>query len=44
MLVIACISLLALMILGVFLAEPISNIVGGLASFTTMWLTVYRKI
>lgn len=29
---------------GVFLAEPISNIVGGLASFTTMWLTVYRKL
>ena len=29
---------------GVFLAEPISNIVGGLACFTTMWLTVYRKL
>ncbi len=26
---------------GVFLAEPISNLIGGLASFTTMWLTVY---
>jgi len=29
---------------GVFLAEPISNAVGGLACFVTMWLTVYRKL
>lgn len=29
---------------GVFMAEPISNVIGGLASFTTMYLTVYRKI
>ena len=29
---------------GVFLAEPISNAIGGLASFTTMWITVYRKL
>lgn len=29
---------------GVFAAEPISNVVGGLASFTTMMLTVYRKL
>lgn len=29
---------------GVFLAEPISNAIGGLACFTTMWLTVYRKL
>jgi len=29
---------------GVFLAEPISNIVGGLCCFTTMWLTVYRRL
>lgn len=29
---------------GVFLAEPISNFVGGLASFTTMWVTVYRRL
>ncbi len=29
---------------GVFLAEPVSNVVGGLACFTTMWLTVYRKL
>lgn len=29
---------------GVFLAEPISNAVGGLASFLTMWFTVYRRL
>ncbi len=29
---------------GVFLAEPISNILGGLAAFMTMWFTVYRKL
>lgn len=29
---------------GVFLAEPISNVIGGLACFVTMRLTVYRKI
>ena len=29
---------------GVFLAEPISNAVGGLACFVTMWFTVYRKL
>ena len=29
---------------GVFLAEPISNLLGGLASFLTMWLTLYRKL
>ena len=29
---------------GVFLAEPISNAIGGLACFITMWITVYRKI
>lgn len=29
---------------GVFLAEPISNLVGGLACFTTMFLTVYKKL
>lgn len=29
---------------GVFLAEPISNAIGGLACFTTMMLTVYRKL
>ena len=29
---------------GVFLAEPISNAVGGLACFFTMWMSVYRKL
>lgn len=29
---------------GVFIAEPISNAIGGLASFCTMWYTVYRKL
>lgn len=29
---------------GVFLAEPISNLVGGLACFLTMYFTLYRKL
>lgn len=29
---------------GVFLAEPISNAIGGLACFLTMWATVYRRL
>ena len=29
---------------GVFLAEPISNAIGGLACFFTMWVTVYKKL
>lgn len=29
---------------GVFLAEPISNAIGGLACFLTMWFTIYRKL
>ena len=29
---------------GVFLAEPISNAIGGIACFATMWLTLYRKL
>ena len=29
---------------GVFLAEPISNVIGGIACYTTMRLTVYKKI
>ena len=31
-------------VLGVFLAEPISNVIGGLASYITMRRTVYKKI
>ena len=29
---------------GVFLAEPISNAIGGLCCFLTMWRTVYRRL
>ena len=29
---------------GVFLAEPISNVIGGTACFVTMYLTVYRRL
>ena len=29
---------------GVFLAEPISNVLGGIACYTTMRLTVYKQI
>ncbi len=29
---------------GVFMAEPISNAIGGLASFITMYFTVYRHL
>lgn len=29
---------------GVFLAEPVSNIIGGLASYITMRMTVYRRL
>lgn len=29
---------------GVFLAEPISNVIGGLACYTTMRLTVYKRL
>lgn len=29
---------------GVFLAEPISNVVGGTACFVTMYFTVYRRL
>uniref|UniRef100_UPI004057C296 MATE family efflux transporter n=1 Tax=Acetatifactor sp. TaxID=1872090 RepID=UPI004057C296 len=29
---------------GVFLAEPISNAIGGLACFITMWFVVYRRL
>ena len=31
-------------VLGVFMAEPVSNVVGGLACYITMRLTVYKKI
>ena len=31
-------------VLGVFLAEPVSNVIGGLACYITMRLTVYKRI
>ena len=31
-------------VIGVFLAEPISNAIGGLACFITMYRTVYKKL
>ena len=31
-------------VMGVFLAEPISNFIGGLACFTTMYFKVYKKL
>lgn len=31
-------------VLGVFLAEPISNVIGGLASYITMRRTVYKRL
>ncbi len=29
---------------GVFIAEPVSNLIGGLACFITMYITVYRRL
>ena len=29
---------------GVFLAEPVSNVIGGLACILTMYFTVYRPL
>ncbi|MCR5733227.1 MAG: MATE family efflux transporter [Lachnospiraceae bacterium] len=34
----------ALSVMGVFLAEPISNLIGGCASFFTMYFGTYRKL
>ena len=31
-------------VLGVFMAEPVSNVVGGLACYITMRLTVYKRL
>ena len=39
-----CLPALGLGVNGVFMAEPISNAIGGLACFITMWITVYRKL
>lgn len=37
-------SLFGLDVAGVFLAEPISNFIGGIACFTTMLLTIWREL
>ncbi len=37
-------KLFGLGVYGVFLSEPVSDVLGGLACFTTMMLTVYRKL
>lgn len=29
---------------GVFMAEPVSNVLGGLACYLTMWFTLYRRL
>jgi len=29
---------------GVFMAEPVSNVLGGLACFIAMWFTLYKKL
>ena len=31
-------------VMGVFLAEPISNVIGGLACYLTMRMTIYKKL
>ena len=36
--------MLGLGVEGVFWAEPISNFVGGLAAFISMWFIIYRKL
>ena len=31
-------------VMGVFLAEPVSNVIGGIACYTTMRMTAYKKL
>ena len=31
-------------VMGVFMAEPISNVIGGTACYSTMWRTVYKRL
>lgn len=40
----ALLPMLGFGVSGVFLAEPISNFVGGIAAFTAMWFMIYRKL
>ena len=37
-------NLFDLGVYGIFLSEPVSDIIGGLSCFTTMYFTVYRKL
>ena len=37
-------KLFGLGVYGVFLSEPVSDLLGGLSCFTTMYFTVYRKL
>lgn len=37
-------NLFGLGVYGIFLSEPVSDIIGGLSCFTTMYFTVYRKL
>jgi putative MATE family efflux protein len=37
-------NLFGLGVYGVFLSEPVSDLLGGLSCFTTMYFTVYRKL
>lgn len=37
-------NLFGLGVRGIFLSEPVSDVIGGLSCFTTMYFTVYRKL
>lgn len=37
-------NIMGLGVYGIFLAEPVSDVIGGLSCFTTMYFTVYKKL
>ena len=37
-------NLFGLGVYGIFLSEPVSDVIGGLSCFLTMYFTVYRKL
>ncbi len=37
-------NIMNLGVYGIFLAEPVSDVIGGLSCFTTMYFSVYRKL
>ena len=39
-----CLPMMGFGVKGVFLAEPISNVIGGIACYMTMRITIYRRI